>query len=76
MKIRHRQILIYKWKAYNYLDVYQTFVSMGFQADVIEQHLPSYDEDEAFSKRLAKLLEQKDYDFIFTINYFGVISDT
>lgn len=76
MKFQYRQILIYKWKAYNYLDVYQTFLSMGFQADVIEQHLPSYDEDEEFSARLSKLLKEKNYDFVFTINYFGVISDT
>lgn len=76
MKFKQRQILIYKWKAYNYLDIYETFLSMGFQADVIEQHLPSYDEDAEFSARLSKLLHEKDYDFVFTVNYFGVISDT
>lgn len=76
MKFSYRQILIYKWKAYNYLDVYQTFLSMGFQVDVIEQHLPSYDEDADFSRRLKELLEKKNYDFVFTVNYFGVISDT
>lgn len=76
MKFSYRQILIYKWKAYNYLDIYQTFLSMGFQVDVIEQHLPSYDEDADFSRRLKELLEKKNYDFVFTVNYFGVISDT
>ena len=72
----NKRILIYKWRAYNYLDVYQTFLAMGFEADLIEQHLPSYDEDADFSARLAKLLHETAYDFVFTINYFGVISDT
>ena len=39
MDFKQKQILIYKWKAYNYLDVYQTFLAMGFQADMIEQDL-------------------------------------
>lgn len=76
MLFENKRILIYKWRAYNYLDVYQTFLAMGFEADLIEQHLPSYDEDADFSERLAKLLHETAYDFVFTINYFGVISDT
>lgn len=76
MEFQNKRILIYKWQAYNYLDVYETFLSMGIQADIIEQHLPSYDEDAAFSEYLAGLLKKEAYDFVFTINYFGVISDT
>ncbi len=76
MDFQEKRILIYKWKAYNYLDVYQTFCKMGFEVDVIEQDLASYDEDEAFSERLLEILQTRAYDFVFTINYFGVISDT
>lgn len=76
MELKEHRILIYKWRAYNYLDVYQTFLAMGFEVDVIEQHLPSYDEDAGFSAKLAALLHDKPYDFVFTVNYFGVISDT
>lgn len=76
MNFQNKRILIYKWRAYNYLDVHQTFLSMGFDVDLIEQHLPSYDEDAEFSERLAKVLHSKAYDFVFTINYFGVVSDT
>ena len=64
MDFKQKQILIYKWKAYNYLDVYQTFLAMGFQADMIEQDLPSYDEDAEFSARLLRLLHEKEYDFV------------
>lgn len=76
MQFKYKRILIYKWRAYNYLDVYQTFQTMGFDADIVEQHLPSYDEDDAFARRLTNLLQEKSYDFVFTINYFGVVSDT
>lgn len=75
MELINKRILMYKWRAYNYLDVYETFRNMGYEVNVIEQHLPSYDEDADFSKRLAKILSETSYDFIFTINYFGVISD-
>lgn len=67
-------ILVYRWNSYNYIDIIATFRSMGYQVDVIEQELESYDEDEAFTARLHGILQQKDYDFVFTVNYFAVIS--
>lgn len=67
-------ILVYRWNSYNYIDIIATFRSMGHQVDVIEQELESYDEDEAFAARLHGILQQKNYDFVFTVNYFAVIS--
>lgn len=75
MKFQHKHILIYKWNAYNYLDVYRTFERMGFAVDTAEQFLPSYDEDAAFFAYLTGLFSRTAYDFVFSINYFGVISD-
>lgn len=76
MDYRDKKILMHKWNAYNYLDVYQTFMQMGFQVDVFEELQPkSYDEDEVFAERFEAVMKKKKYDFIFTINYFGVISD-
>lgn len=75
MEIQNKRILMYKWRAYNYLDVYQTFRMFGFEIDFIEQHLPSYDEDEELTFKLLKMMREKSYDFVFTINYFGVVSD-
>lgn len=75
MEIQNKRILMYKWRAYNYLDVYQTFRMFGYEIDFIEQHLPSYDEDEELTFKLLKMMREKSYDFVFTINYFGVISD-
>ena len=71
-----RRILVYHWNAYNYADTLAAFRQMGYDMDVIEQTLKSYDEDEAFENRLEGILRQNpDYDFVFTINYFGCISE-
>lgn len=69
-------ILIYRWNAYNYTDIIANLRVMGHTVDVIGQELVSYDEDEAFSNRLAGILAEADepYDFVFTVNYYAVIS--
>lgn len=75
MQIQNKRILMYKWRAYNYLDVIETFRAFGFEMDFVEQQLSSYDEDEELTIKLLKMMRAKSYDFVFTINYFGVISD-
>lgn len=70
------KILMYKWHAYNYLDIEKTFLSLGYSVDSIEQTLASYDEDKAFEMRLEKILRDgAEYDMVFTVNYFGCISN-
>lgn len=68
-------LLIYRWKAYNYIDVIETFKRLGHTVEELEYHLDNYDEDAAFSKLLRERLLSGSYDFVFTMNYFGVISD-
>ena len=43
-------ILMYRWKAYNYRDIEQTFLLLGHTVDNIEQHLGNYDIDPEFEK--------------------------
>lgn len=69
------RILMYRWKAYNYWDIEETFLLLGHQVDNIEQKLGSYDIDEAFEKVLKERLETTSYDMVFTVNYFAVISN-
>lgn len=68
-------ILIYRWKAYNYTDIIQTFRTLGHTVEELEYHLDHYDEDPVFFELLRKRLLSADYDFVFTMNYFGVVSD-
>jgi spore maturation protein CgeB len=70
-----KDILIYKWRAYNYIDIIETFQSMGYHVDLVEQELKSYDEDEEFESRLAGILTDHTYDMVFTVNYYGCISN-
>ncbi len=69
------RILVYRWKAYNYMDIEQTFAAMGHTVDHIEQKLGNYDIEPEFEKILTKKIHEKDYDLVFTVNYFAVISN-
>lgn len=68
-------ILMYRWKAYNYRDVEETFKLLGHTVDNIEQKLGNYDIDTDFEVLLRNQLHQVHYDMVFTVNYFAVISN-
>jgi len=68
-------ILMYRWKAYNYRDVEETFKMLGHTVDNVEQKLGNYDIDPAFEALLKERLQQVHYDMVFTVNYFAVISN-
>ena len=70
-----KTILVYRWKAYNYVDVIAGFQSLGYDVDEIYHTMESYDEDEEMAEILHSSLRKKSYDFVFTMNYFPVISD-
>ena len=69
------RILVYRWKAYNYMDIEQTFAAMGHIVDHIEQKLGNYDIEPEFEKILTNKIHEQDYDLVFTVNYFAVISN-
>lgn len=68
-------ILMYRWKAYNYRDIEQTFLAMGHRVDNIEQELGSYDVSPEFEKTIEQLIRKNHYDMVFTVNYFALISN-
>lgn len=74
-KERSMYILMYRWKAYNYRDIEQTFLAMGHRVDNIEQELGSYDVSPEFEKTIEQLIQKKQYDMVFTVNYFALISN-
>lgn len=69
------RILMYRWKAYNYRDIEETFLLMGHTVDNLTQKMGNYDIDPEFETVLRKQMEQVSYDFVFTVNYFAVISN-
>ena len=55
-------ILMYRWKAYNYRDIEQTFLLLGHTVDNIEQHLGNYDIDPEFEKIIEHKIQETHYD--------------
>lgn len=68
-------ILMYRWKAYNYRDIEQTFLALGHTVDNIEQELGNYDVSPEFEEVIEGMIQKNHYDFVFTVNYFAVISN-
>ncbi len=70
-----KRILMYRWKAYNYTDIIASFEKMGYEVEEVYQRLFSYDEDPEFEQRFTNMLDEKEYTFVFTVNYFAMISN-
>lgn len=68
-------ILMYRWKAYNYRDIEQTFLLLGHTVDNIEQELGSYDVSPEFERVIEEKIRWTHYDMVFTVNYFPLISN-
>lgn len=68
-------ILMYRWKAYNYRDIEQTFLLLGHTVDNIEQGLGSYDVSPEFERVIEEKIRGTHYDMVFTVNYFPLISN-
>ena len=69
------RILMYRWKAYNYRDIEQTFLLLGHTVDNIEQELGSYDVSPEFEQVIERKIKENQYDMVFTVNYFPLISN-
>ena len=69
------KVLIYRWKAYNYMDIIAEFDALGIRVDIIKHDLKKYDDDEEFIRMMISRLEETAYDFVFTVNYFAVIAE-
>jgi len=68
-------ILMYRWKAYNYRDIEQTFLLLGHTVDNIKQDLGSYDVSPEFEQVIETKIREDNYDMVFTVNYFPLISN-
>lgn len=66
---------MYRWKAYNYRDIEQTFLRLGHTVDNIEQKLGNYDVEPEFERVIEEKMKRTPYDMVFTVNYFALISN-
>ena len=70
-----KRILMYRWKAYNYEDIKHTFERMGYEVKEVYKDLLNYDVDEEFVSSLRDIIKGQSYEFLFTVNYFPLISN-
>lgn len=69
------RILLYKWKVYTQYDIVIELKKMGHEVDLFERKLRNHNEDAQFSQELSELVIDKKYDLVFSVNYFGAVSD-
>lgn len=67
-------ILVYHWDIYPYDDIIQTFQKQGHSVDVPAFSAKNHLRDEQFEQAFMERLKQNPYDFVFSVNYFPVIS--
>lgn len=69
------KILYYTWDEYCSYDIRQCFEKLGYEYRVCSYEMKNKLESAEFTEQLRKLLEEDDYDFIFSFAYFPVIAE-
>lgn len=69
------KILLYEWKCYGQEDIIKTLIENGQHVDRLKYSLNNYDEDIEFSNFFEQYIKGKQYDAVFSFNYFTVLSN-
>lgn len=69
------RLLLYDMGAYTQHDIMETLDAMGIAYKNILYKLTDVSKDAYFEKRINELLEQEQYDAIFSVNYYPVLAD-
>lgn len=69
------KILMYRWKVYMEQDIIQAFENMGHEVNFFNKKVKSHNQDKEFSDEMTSCIIENQYDFVFTVNYFGAVSD-
>lgn len=68
------RILIYEYKHFGVDDISDAFIKYGYETDKITGQLKDVGIDKEFEQKLEDKLNKTDYDFVFSFNYYPVIS--
>ena len=68
------KILMYRWKAYNQQDIVEQLERRGHTVDEIRGEMSNFDPDMIFYDKFVQKLDGGEYDMVFTVNYFPLIS--
>lgn len=67
-------ILYYTWNEITYKDMYDTLLCMGYNVDSVCYKMSNYLVDRDFIELMEDKIDNGNYDCIFTVDYFPVIS--
>lgn len=68
------KILFYNWDSFGQDDMIQSFTNFGIDVMLTSYRCNNYDFDENFERKLNDDIKKGCYDFVFSFNYFPVIS--
>lgn len=71
-----KKALVYRWKAYNQRDVEEALQNAGIELTFFDLAYKSMDEDNVFEEKVVRLLREDSFDFVFSINYFTILSNS
>ncbi len=69
------KILFYRWNVFYQEDIIEVFENMGYTVDTLKQGHEEYNEDEAFTREIIRRIKEDGYSMVFSVNYFGTLSD-
>lgn len=70
-----KKALVYRWKAYNQRDVEEALQNAGIELTFFDFAYKSMDEDDIFEEKVVRSLREDAFDFVFSINYFTILSN-
>ena len=70
-----KKALVYRWKAYNQRDMEEALQNAGIELTFFDLAYKSMDEDNVFEEKVVRLLREDSFDFVFSINYFTILSN-
>lgn len=68
------KILFYQWNAYNLYDIRMAFEQLQHEVTMLTAPIDNPEEDTIYTEKLTKTLQEKRYDFLFSINFFPVLA--
>lgn len=68
-------ILFYQWNAYNLYDIRLTFEQMGHTVTMLSLPIENPEEDWEYVEKLCNYLDSREFDFLFSINFFPVLAE-
>ncbi len=67
-------ILIYKYDIFPYRAIINAFLKFGHTVDCFEEEMKNYTCDGLFEEKLCNKIKNGKYDFVFSVNFFAIIS--